>query len=235
MQKEDFFMKEPVNFQIAGRLLDYIRQKRLQPGDLLPPENVLAESLQISRVVLRENLSYLKALNLVASRRGSGYRVQPGCFSGALTFAMHALVRSGLTELQDLQELRRILEIGSIADAVENAEKSDHEEIQAALAELESITEIADDESLKRYTLAELRFHRALLRPAKCQALELVNQALEDFFTYRTELTPEPIRMQKDNVSHTNLAHRALAEAFILGEANAAMLLLRSHLKTADK
>ncbi|MBE6367037.1 MAG: FadR family transcriptional regulator [Lentisphaerae bacterium] len=223
-------MQQPLNFQIVGRLLDYIRSRHLQEGDLLPPENVLMQELQVSRVVLREGLSYLKALELVSSRRGSGYRIRSGCLSGSLAAVMHALTRSGLIKLSELQELRRLLEIGAIADAVTNANAQDRQEIAQALEDLEKIESVCDDESLKKFTLAELRFHRALLRPARCKALEIINQALEDFFTFRNELSSEIIRMDSAAVKRTNLAHKALADAFLLGEASAAVLLMLQHL-----
>lgn len=225
-------MSQPLNFEIVGRLLDYIRSNHLEPGDFLPPENILMQELQVSRVILREGLSWLKALDLVASRRGSGYRIQSGCLSGALAVVMHAFTRSGLINLAELQELRRLLEIGAIADAVANANDSDRQEVAQALEELERVESVCDEESLRKFTLAELRFHRALLRPARCKALEIINQALEDFFGFRSELSSEVIRMDNESVKRTNLAHKALANAFLLGEKSAAVMLMLKHLRT---
>ncbi len=212
------------------RLLDYIRSKCLHPGDQLPPENVLTGELNVSRVALRESLSSLKALNLVQSRRGSGYRLSSGSLNGMLASVMHTLARSGLADLSELYELRRVLEIGAIADAVENAQESDRIAVKTALENLESFREISTDDDLKNFTLAELKFHRALLKPASCKALEVVNQALEDFFNYRTLLTAKPIRLDRNDLQKTNQSHRALADAFLIGESAAAILLLRSHL-----
>ncbi len=228
-------MNEPLNFQIVGRLLDYIREARLPPDALLPPENVLAAELQVSRVILREGLSYLKALGLVSSRRGSGYRVCAGSVAATLSTVLHALARGGMTQVTELYDLRRILEIGAIADAVDAAEPADHAEVRAAMTELEEITEIADDAALARFSLAELRFHRALLKPARCQALEIINQALADFFGYRFKRNCTVVRLSAEAVRRTNLAHRALADAFEVGNAAAAMLLLRDHLHSLPR
>lgn len=224
-------------FKTAGLLLDYIRENHLQRGDLLPPEKILAETLQLSRVVLRESLSCLKALNLVSSRRGSGYRIAAGTLAGAMAASLHASARSGLTELSELYELRRTLEIGALADAVANADESDKQELYSALKDLEAITTVDSEENLELYTRAELRFHRALLKPARCTVLEIINQSLEDFFNFRNTLSQNPIRMDQDLVKRTHLTHRALADAFNLGEASAALLILRSHLTpiTSDK
>lgn len=212
------------------KVLDYIRSGNLTPGGQLPPENVLCAHLNISRVALRESLNRLKGLNLLTSRRGSGYRLQSGSINALLPAIMHTLARSGLTELAELYELRRYLEVGAIADAVENATDEDRLAVTEALQELENFSEIADEDTLKKFTIAELRFHRALLKPARCRTLEVVNQALEDFFNYRSELTDKPIRMDQDKLKQTNLSHRALADLFLLQEPVAAMMLLRTHL-----
>lgn len=224
-------METQLNFQIVGRLLDHIRERHLTAGDALPPENVLAAELDVSRVILREGLSYLKALGLVSSKRGSGYRVQPGSISLTLSSVLHALARGGLTDLAELYELRRFLELGAICDAVNAATDADREEVRAALAELETMGAVTNDEELQRFNQAELRFHRALTTPARCQILEIINQALNDFFSYRLDKFPEPVRLSTEDVARTNLAHRAIAEAFLLGNAPAAQLLLQNHLQ----
>ena len=178
-------MKEPLNRQIVERLLDYIRINRLKADDPLPPENVLIGELAVSRVVLREGLSHLKALGLLTSRRGSGYRISSGSLAGAMSGVLHARARSGLSDLEELYSLRRILELGAIADAVNNADDAAREKVSLALQDLERFESVDDDSTLMDFTLSELKFHQALLEPAACRMLDLVNQALEDFFTRR--------------------------------------------------
>lgn len=48
----------------------------LAPGERLPPERRLAESLGVTRVTLRSALTRLAAAGLLRVRQGSGYRVQ---------------------------------------------------------------------------------------------------------------------------------------------------------------
>ena len=47
------------------RLRDYLREKSFKPGDPLPKEMDLAESLGVSRNVVREALSRLRMLGMV--------------------------------------------------------------------------------------------------------------------------------------------------------------------------
>ncbi len=49
----------------------------LQPGDVLPREEVLAESMEVSRTALREALKVLSAKGLIEARPKTGTRVRP--------------------------------------------------------------------------------------------------------------------------------------------------------------
>ena len=57
---------------VENRLLAYIRQAQIVPGDLLPGEEQLADDLNVSRHIVREGISRLKALGLVESRKKRG-------------------------------------------------------------------------------------------------------------------------------------------------------------------
>ena len=57
---------------VENSLLEYIRGNNMQIGDTLPKEEDLAESLGVSRHIVREGISRLKALGLVESRKKRG-------------------------------------------------------------------------------------------------------------------------------------------------------------------
>ncbi|GHO86114.1 FadR/GntR family transcriptional regulator [Dictyobacter formicarum] len=60
---------------IATKLVEFIQQTKLQPGDRLPTEQQLAEQLGVSRAVVREAVKMLTASGYVRTRRGSGIYV----------------------------------------------------------------------------------------------------------------------------------------------------------------
>ncbi len=223
-------MDNTLNFQVVERILDYIRENKMGPGDRLPAETLLVNEFQVSRVILREALSFLKALGLITSRRGSSYRVSSASISGTLSAVLSALARGGITPLEEVYELRRIMEIGMIADAVERADDDDRREVKEALAKLESFTEITDSNVALQYCLAELNFHRTLLKPSGCQMLEIIDKAMEHFFRYQFKRNEQKGQLTIDELRRTNLAHSALAEAFELGNPLATLILLREHL-----
>ena len=96
---------------VENSLLEYIRGNNMQIGDTLPKEKDLAESLGVSRHIVREGISRLKALGLVESRKKRGMVMKRPCaFEG-----MRKLTEVNLFQKQDRKELiemRVALEIG---------------------------------------------------------------------------------------------------------------------------
>src|SRR5689334_12440796 len=58
--------------QVAHLIMQEIAAGRLKPGDQLPTEHALAESLGVSRNVVREAIARLRSDGIVQSRQGVG-------------------------------------------------------------------------------------------------------------------------------------------------------------------
>ncbi|WP_420225550.1 FadR/GntR family transcriptional regulator [Pigmentiphaga litoralis] len=61
--------------RIAQRLMDEITGGQYQIGDVLPPEQAIADRYGVSRTVLREAVSRLKSEGIVSSKQGRGLQV----------------------------------------------------------------------------------------------------------------------------------------------------------------
>jgi len=57
---------------VAERILEFIAEERLVPGDRMPTENDLAQRLDTSRAVVREAVKILSALGRVRAHKGRG-------------------------------------------------------------------------------------------------------------------------------------------------------------------
>lgn len=57
---------------VAERILEFIAEARLAPGDRMPTENDLAQKLDTSRAVVREAVKILSALGRVRAHKGRG-------------------------------------------------------------------------------------------------------------------------------------------------------------------
>lgn len=58
--------------EVVDRLLSFVANARLLPGDRLPPERQLARDLGVSRATLRQALTVLRVLGLIDVRHGVG-------------------------------------------------------------------------------------------------------------------------------------------------------------------
>ena len=62
----------PRYLQAADALAAFLREQRLQPGDLLPPTEELARRIGVSRSTLREAMGYLEQEGRLQRRQGVG-------------------------------------------------------------------------------------------------------------------------------------------------------------------
>lgn len=113
-----------VYLNILEKLKEIIHQKNLLPGDKLPSERELAETLNVGRSSVREALRAMELLGLIETRRGEG------TFVGH--FHKHRLIELlGWFVLQrdhaenDVVETRRMLEYASITQLINNKRKID--------------------------------------------------------------------------------------------------------------
>ena len=68
----------PLYQQVRIELLGMIQSEKLKPGDMLPPENDLAEAYHVSRQTIRQAIGRLAAENLVERTPGRGTTISKG-------------------------------------------------------------------------------------------------------------------------------------------------------------
>lgn len=83
------FKRSSLSEEISERLITLIREKKLKPGDKLPPERDLAVMMGVSRPSLREALRALALMNILEIKQGEGTYItslQPGKLIESLDF-----------------------------------------------------------------------------------------------------------------------------------------------------
>jgi GntR family transcriptional regulator, transcriptional repressor for pyruvate dehydrogenase complex len=168
--------QENVRHSVFEQLRDKITGKAWPPGSKMPSENVLASSLGVSRVSVREALRMLASLGLVEIKRGEGSFVR--AYSGEVL--MNPLLPMlALDELSvlDVLEYRMIVEKGTILMVVERAGVKEIAEIESAYSRMRASS--GDPEAFAR---ADLDFHLALARgtgnPIVIKVNEIIRSAL---------------------------------------------------------
>lgn len=223
-----------LTFTTIERIIEFIREKKLQAGESLPSEVEMIKLFGISRVILREAFSYLKGLGIIESRRGSSFKIAKTDFVKVLERTLNHISFFGPNNIEGLFDLRRRLEIGSVGDAVANASDKDIEDIREAMRKLEAFA-LQKVKTLAEYELLELEFHQAIIKPSGNQILALVNVALKNYFnvSFGTKIARSHSSMS--NLDRELLEHRMIASAFELKWPEIAEACLRKHLSHKPK
>lgn len=128
-------------------------------GDLLPSETALASDFDVSRTVIREAVSRLKAEGMLSSRQGRGAFVASN--RPRQGFAIPECDMESQRKLAQILELRMGLEIEAAAIAALRATPEARTEIQRA-AEAYDQTNQSDGPAVATGVSADLEFHRAV-------------------------------------------------------------------------
>lgn len=206
----------------AKVLKRYILIKRMEPGDRLPAERKLAESLNVSRTVLREALSQLIDEGILVRAPRA---IQVAKIDRVRLASEFAPIDTEDAEVRDLIELRAILEIGSIEAIVLRATDDDIRELERWMLECEE--KLKADESI---VWADARFHSALLHTLDNESINALLPVIEDLRRHILFVSPS---MLESASSPQNLRavveHRQLVEAIRRRDVETARRVILSH------
>jgi DNA-binding FadR family transcriptional regulator len=211
--------------RVAAVLREEITGGTLKPGDVLPPEQLIAERLGVSRTVLREAVSRLKVHGLVASKQGRGLVVLNNRPSSVLR--LHSASEHDLEELIAIVELRLGFEIEAAAFAAVRREEQDLAEMRGALAQMKQAIDSAE---VSAGVDADFRFHQAIARATR-------NANYITFFEFFTELYRRNLLASRARSASTargeqaQKEHEAIYEAIRKGDPELARRAARKHVE----
>lgn len=215
--------------RVASTLREEITGGSLQPGDVLPPEQLIAERLGVSRTVLREAVSRLKVDGLVASKQGRGLVVLNNRPSSVLR--LHSASDHDLEELIAVVELRLGFEIEAAAFAAVRRSDDDLAEMREALGQMQEA--IASGE-VSAGVDADFRFHQAIARATR-------NDNYITFFQFFTSLYQRNLLASRSRSAKTargELAqkeHEAIYAAIRKGDPELARRAARQHVENTGR
>jgi GntR family transcriptional repressor for pyruvate dehydrogenase complex len=130
---------ESVASEVLKRLLEYLFSGEVEPGQRIPSERQLTESLGVNRPAVREAVRALAFLGLLDIRQGSGtYFRDP---DQDLLFTLFELsLTFGQRRLHDLVEARGELEVLVAGLAADRRTDEDVEELRGLLADMRRAT-----------------------------------------------------------------------------------------------
>lgn len=220
--------KETLTSQLIRSLSARIEQGGLKPGDKLPSEQELIEEFGVSRTVVREAISSLRAAGLVATQQGVGAFVQ----SNALTpsFRIDEANLDLLKEVIGVLELRIALEAEACALAAQRRQESHLAAMRLALDRMEAAIDAEEDA-----VAPDLDFHRSIAEATG-------NVHFSHLFSYLGALMIPRTRLQTfrffaddrlEYLRRVNREHEDIYQAIQRHDSDAARSAMRLHLSNS--
>lgn len=163
--------------QIAEQIRNLVISERLQPGDRLPTETVLAERFGVSRLTVREATKALEFLGILRSKTGVGLTVGELDWQRMThNLGFHASLHQ--VDEDALIDSRVIVETGIIPYVMKRIEKDP--QIVVELQDL--VGQLRNAQDLQTRVEVDLRFHRTLLEASGLAPMIAFGEMLQVFF-----------------------------------------------------
>jgi len=203
--------------QVAGEILEWVRENGLQVGDRLPPEREIAARLGVSRATVSQALVAMEVVGVVAVRHGDGAILVESQATSRIVGAL----RQHAERLPEVIEAREALETKLAALAAVRRTDEDLKEIDAALDFM-----AADIDGGGRGVEGDERFHAAVTAAGHSALLaRLMAEISELIRETRIESLSQPGR-PNDSLK----GHRRIAEAIRAKNPEAAAAAMQAHI-----
>jgi GntR family transcriptional repressor for pyruvate dehydrogenase complex len=180
----------PKSYQmVMNQIRQMIMDGGLKEGDRLMSERELAETLGVSRTVVREALKALELLGVVEVRAGGTYIRAPDLKNILETFTYSlALDRVAIYELL---ETRKMIEIQAAKLAAERRTESD----LSALAEiLQTMKEALQENDFEKNVEADYKFHYQMVKACQNRVLIRLIETISGLYQEVLSVTRQELR-----------------------------------------
>jgi GntR family transcriptional regulator, transcriptional repressor for pyruvate dehydrogenase complex len=219
----------PRSESLVQRTVSAIRAEidsgRFAASTRMPTEHELAEQLQVSRSVIREAISQLKADGVLTARRGSGSYVSEHPEGKVFRFPGDA---DGVLDLGRLFEMRIWLETQAAAAAAQRRTASDLKAIGSALAAMQSKRSGLDEAAV-----ADVAFHRGIVAATHNTYFVAFHDFLRGQLAAARRAAWINSATQAGGSTDAHLEHQALYDAIKAGDSLAAADCSERHLMAA--
>ena len=148
--------------EIVKKFKDAIIDGSLKPGQKIPSESELCETMGIGRNSLREAVKMLAAVGVLEIRRGDGTYIAKKVTSSALDSLIYSLMLEQSTA-QEILELRQVLETDVLEMAVSKAGPEEVKKLEELLESFEQALKLND---IDRAAALDMEFHLELSKAA---------------------------------------------------------------------
>jgi GntR family transcriptional regulator, transcriptional repressor for pyruvate dehydrogenase complex len=220
----------PLGEQLSHRVATLIQRGAFGEGGKLPPEAELADRFGVSRPVIREALSRLRAMGFIVSRKGSGSYVRKRAL-----LPMQSSAMIGFGPLNSLAQVRQCFEfrVTVEGDAAYHAAQNRSPELLRVMRGALDRMEEAIATGVVGMN-ADFEFHIAVARASGNDFYETVMEALRTPIEFVINLA-RSLAMTRplDHLLTVQAEHVAMFQAIEASDREAARLAMRTHVEHA--
>jgi GntR family transcriptional repressor for pyruvate dehydrogenase complex len=212
-------------YEEVARQLERMILKKLHPGDKLPSERELAESLGVRRSSIRDAIRSLELIGLVEPRQGSGTVVRE-ISADTLMNPLTNVLRHKMELVSEFLDFRKMLEPPLAARAATHASEEELNEMEEILRRQESKFrkgELAiEEDSEFHYSIAMASGNTVVLK-----VLDALMDLLRDTRERSLQLEGRPLK--------SLAGHRKILAAIKKRDAEAAKAAMRRHIEDVEE
>ena len=212
-------------YEGVAKQIERLILKKLQPGDKLPSERELAETLGVSRSSIRDAIRSLELIGMVEPRQGAGTIVRE-LSSQSLVNPLANAIKRKEELIGELLDFRKMLEPQLAARAATRASPDELGEMEEILARQERKLRAGES------TIAEdSEFHYAIALASGNSVVLKVLDTLMDLLRDSRERS-----LQQEGRPQKSLAgHRRILAAIKRRDSDAAKAAMRRHIENVEK
>jgi DNA-binding FadR family transcriptional regulator len=207
--------------KVEANLVNLLQERKLKVGDPIPKEMELAETLGVSRTVIREALLRLRLMGLIESRKKKGAVITSPDLFGNLHKSMNPHILDQDT-LKEIFEIRLVLEIGMADFLFHRVTKEDIRELKKIVKKEPPATQT------HLFNIEhEIAFHGKLYEIAGNETLKKFQKMLLPVFDY----VHNSGLLKKQPVLKTFVSHKGLVDILENGTPEEFRNGMRKHLE----
>ena len=203
---------------VVDKIKELLILKKLKPGDIIPSETVLTESLKVSRGSIREAMKILSAYGIVEVKHGHGTFVSTMGNPKLFDPLLFSILISGY-DYKELIEVRDTLERGIVRHVISWATDEELQKLNEIMLQFEQASrEYPDD--IERSNRFDIMYHQYMA--------ELTNNKLyNNIYNFIIDLFAPTINALKGFETH-----RKFHEAIMARDEGRALVMLTQHTQT---
>lgn len=163
--------------QVINALTDAMINRELRPGDKIPTEAELAESMGVGRNSIREAIKILIYLGVLEIRRAEGTFVCEGFSESMIDPMIYGIILDKEDSYENLMELRELIEVGVMQLAMKKVQTEDltllKEKLNCMEAEIDK-----GPENVENAFWADNAFHDTISDMGKNPLVNKINQVV---------------------------------------------------------